>query len=1390
MVRIVKWALIALLVVAVLAGVALLGLNSDSGRRFVAQKVAGLQFENGMTIGIGRIDGSIYGRMTVRDVTLSDTKGVFLSSPEVRVDWRPFAFARSHIDIRELVAPTMSFARVPEFKVTAPSDAPLLPDYDIDIDRLKVERLFVGAAVAGKPQVGSIDGSVHIADRRAKVVLKAATIAQGQQKGGDRLDLRLDAVPKKNRLALGLALDAPGDGVLAAIAGVKDPFALRIDGRGDWAKWDGRFDANLKGAPFARLALTARDGRFGVTGPTRIARLFTGPTAALLGPITTVDASSTWANRQADLVASLSSDAFSLTGKGRADLSRNRFDGLRLSFALLKPGAIAPNLAGRDVRVEAGVDGAFAAPSVDYAITATSIAFNDMALQQFQARGIAEYRGKNLVVPVAATAARVTGLDVAAGGTIANVRLDGDLAVDWPRIVSDNLRLRSDRMDARLIVLADVAKGLYTGAVDGRVNNYRVNSVGLFNIDSKADVKTLANGGFSLVGRVRAQSTRLFNDGVKNFLGGNLIASSDVVYGPDGIIRFSRLRLAAPQLSVSDGRGSYAPSGQIALTASGRSKQYGPVGVQVSGTIATPRALVTATRPGLGLGIAGLKADVRSVGGRYRILASGASDYGPFTADVLVNPAAGPLQIAVTRANIGGIDVRGNLRQTAAGPYAGRLDASGQGLGGVVRLAAAGRYQQADINLRANDTVLPGPAQLAVGGAIVDARVILYDRPEIVADAQVARLRYQGYDINAARAVINLRGGRGYARVLAEGSAGVPFRVALNADLQPNLWRAAIQGRANGVNFRTASPARIVPGRGGYELLPTSVTFDQGSARLAGRYGPGLTLQARLDSLDMALLNSLSPGLGVGGRATGVIDFEQGGSTALPRADLRLAIRNFTRTSAAAVSQPVDLNLVGQIGPGSGVLKAVMRTRGTVIGRLQAQVDPLGPGAGGWMQRISGAPVRGGLRYIGPADTLFSFAGLTDQRLAGPLGVAADFSCRVSQPCLQGIVRGRGLTYENVTYGTKLTAMTLAGRFTGERLEIDSLTAQAGTGTVTGKGYVSLAAASGYPASFDLKLNNARIANSDDLKATATGDVQLLKAANQKPVLSGTVRLPSTRYEIVRQNAAQVPELTGVRFKPPRGRPRVTGDADPQTASAGFGDVALNLRIIAPGQLFVSGMGLESEWRTNVTVTGTNIAPLVAGRFELVRGTLNFAGRSFELREGRVNFIGGPITDATIILSATETIEDVEVTLNVTGTATKPQIGFSSTPGLPQDEIVSRILFGSSVGNLSPIQAVQLAASLNSLRGSGGGLNPLGKLRAIAGIDRLRILGADEASGRGTALAAGKYISKNIYLEVVTDAKGFTATQLEVTLSRALSILSQAGGSNATNVSVRYRKNY
>ncbi|MEN3971686.1 translocation/assembly module TamB domain-containing protein [Sphingomicrobium sp. XHP0235] len=1386
--RILKGAVIALAAIAVLLGAAYWWLDTSAGHRFITRQIEGLEFETGMEIDIGEIDGSIYGDMILRDLEVSDAEGVFLVSPAIAIDWRPFAFLNDHVDIRSLTSELVVLRRLPRFKPTT-REGPLLPDLDIDVGRLSIDRFVAEAPVTGERRVLSLAGKVDIADRRAIADLDVETIGVNGAAGGDRLALMIDAVPEDNRFAIDLDLDAPADGVFAALAGVNDPIRVQLKGQGDWERWDGRLAANLAGTEFARLGIGARNGTFTLEGTARASRLFEGQAAAFLGEVTTIDLTADLEERRADIVGAIGSDAVRIDLDGLVDLGGNAFQDFAVNAVLLQPSVLAENLRGRGVLAKLLLDGAFATPSVNYAIEAAEIAINDLSLQQFSATGEARVDADKILIPVSARIARITGLDTVAGGRLADVRLNGDIAIDGARILSDNLRLRSDRIDSRLILLADMSTGLYTAAIDGRIDDYRVESVGIFDIATDVDLESAGSGGFALAGRVRARSSQLFNESARNFLGGNAVAASDVRYGPDGIVRFSNLTLSAPAARITNGSGSYNPNGQIVFNADGFTDAYGAVGIRLTGTISDPRATVTAERPGLGIGLANLTARVTAARGGYRLVADGDTDYGALSADVVLG--TGPqLTLDINNANLAGIDFAGSLRQTPAGPFAGRLDAKGLGFGGVVRLSANGGVQEAIVNARARNTVLPGPAALSIGSAVVDARVILYDQPYVVADAQFQNTRYGETFINAARVEVDYRGGRGNARLLAEGTNGVPFRIGANADLTPDLWRAAIKGRVRGVDFRTASPARIVPRGGSYELLPTRIDFGSGNVRLAGTYGNGIKIQSRLDRLDMAILNAFAPGLGINGSATGSLDFAQSNPSAFPRADARLTIRDFQRTTAVSTSQPVNINFVGKLLADGGEARAVMRRRGSVIGRIVASLRPLPPGSGSWTTRMLQAPLSGGIRYNGPADTLFSFAGTADQRLSGPIGVAADFSGRVARPQLAGIIRANRLVYENQTYGTRLSDMAIAARFSGDRLEIERLTAVAGDGTLEAQGFVSLAEANGYPMDVRATLDNARLARSDALSASATGQLRLTKAAGDYAVLSGDIVLPETRYQIVRQGAAQVPALTGVRFKPPRGPVRITGD-EPVDAQPGlFEQVRLDIDLSAPEQLYVSGMGLESEWTADLNLSGTSAAPVVAGQVELVRGTLGFAGRSFELAEGRVGFTGGRSIDPTIDLVASEEIDDVTVNVNVSGRATNPQISFASTPGLPQDEILSRILFGNSVGNLSAIQSVQLAASLNSLRGSGGGLNPLGKLRSATGIDRLRILGGDETTGRGTALAAGQYITDDIYIEFITDARGFTATQLEVALTPALSLLSQAGGSGATNVEVRYRKNY
>lgn len=1378
--------LLALVLVLLVGG--FFWLDSSSGHRFIEQQVEAFEFENGMEIDFGRIEGSVFDEMQISDLTISDPNGVFISSDMIEMDWRPLGFIFGHVDIRSLIIPKAKLWRLPAFKDTPVTDEPLLPDLDIDIGKLEIGALDIDASVTGEPHIVSLLADAKIADRRAIVNGISEAITGSGVAGGDKLSFKLNAVPDDNELDIALNVNTPADGLVAGLAGIDSPMVLELKGQGDWKKWNGRLEGRSGGDRLADITLTARDGTFKLLGDARPGLLIPGQAGNMLEPVTNIDVTASGNNRAFDIDGQIANDSFSLVTNGLIDLGNNRMRDLNVEFRLLKPSVVAENLSGAGITATLALNGNFATPNINYVINAARIGFDQTTIVGLRASGDAEMDDEQWRIPLNARAQRITGLDAATGELLTNVRIDGEFAYANARLLADDLKIRSDRIDATAVVVADLNTGLYTGGLEGRINGYRVESVGIFNIDSDIDLESGDNGEFALTGTIRARSSQIFNDGAREFLGGNSFIVANVSYGSDGVAKIDNLNVAAPSFRVTGGNGTYRPSGAISFAAAGMSDQYGPLGVNVSGTVASPVARVTAARPGLGVGLANVVATIRGSGKGYALVADGDSDYGPFDANVDILAGSGPLRIDVNRGtSFAGVGLAGQIRQTAAGPFAGQLVADGSGVEGDIALSGYNGQQRAIINATALNTMLPGPAELAIQRAIIDADIILYDQPEVVADVQLAGLRMQDLQIAAARAKINYRGGQGTAQIMAEGRNLVPFRVAANATMDPQLWRIALDGRANGIDFKTDNPARIIPEGDKYTLLPTTINLSQGSIQLAGDYGRGLNIQSRLKDVNLALINPMMPGLGLGGTATGSLDFAQVSPSAFPSADARLRIDNFTRTSLAAVSQPVDMHFVGRLLADGGNARAIFRRRGAAIGRMQVNLTPLPPGAGPWTTRLLAAPLSGGVRYNGPASTLFSLAALPDQDLTGAIGVAADFSGRVQNPTLSGVVRANNLTYENNQYGTQLTNMRLRGNFTNDRLEVTELKAKAGEGTISGEGFISLSSDQGFPIQLALDLDNAQLAEGSDLAASATGQIQIVNNASQPATIKGRIRLPETRYKIVQQGSTQVATLTGIRRKPALGRQKITGDPDP--VSGVPDDWLLDIDLVADNQIYVSGMGLDSEWSADIQVRGTTGAPIVTGGIDLVRGNLGFAGRSFQLTEGRLRFNGGAATNPTLRLVANGEADDVTINVNITGSADNPQIDFSSTPSLPQDEIMARILFGNSVGELSPIQAVQLASSLNGLRG-GGGLNPLGVLQSSVGIDRLRVLGADEDTGRGTSIAAGQYISNDVYVEIITDTRGYTATQLEISLTPALSVLSSVGSFGGSNVNVRYRKDY
>ncbi|PBN43441.1 translocation/assembly module TamB domain-containing protein [Sphingobium sp. D43FB] len=1364
-----------------LTGVLLLGLNTQPGKKFLIQQIAAFQMESGMAIEVGRIDGSIYSDMVIHDLILRDPKGVFAVSPRVHVVWKPFRYINNHISVSLLETPLVVLARSPQFNET-PTDpnAPILPDLDIDVDRMKIGKFILARPVIGQKREIAIDGVTHIADGRA--ILSADAIVDS----GDRLQAKLDAVPSQNRLAMSGTLTAPKGGVIAAMSGLTDGMTATLDGKGTWQAWDGRIVATSPNGELANVAIAARNGNFTAKGPVRPGLVMAGTVDRLTAPQLDVDLFAGLNERRVNLKGTLRSPALSADAQGVIDLAASRFSALRINAALLTPGAIMEKVRGRDVRASIILDGPMATPFIDYDITARNLAFDATGIENLKASGRAVIDTDRIRIPVNATASRVTGLNAAAGGLMNNLRVKGDFAYAGGKLISDNLKIDSDRIDATAVILADLDNALYRGALKGRVNDYKIDGVGIVNLNTDVELVPGPKGGFGLSGRFGVRTARWENASVRDFLGGNAVASGRIGMTPEGKFTLAGLKGAAPNFTIQSGSGSYDTDGAIAFDATASSRQYGPLALTVRGTMERPQAVLRASRPNVGVQLSDVVAKLNGEAAGYRLEATGGSPYGPFFANVLIRTAQGPLTIDVTRARFAGVDMNGRIQQSAAGPFTGQLAMNGSGITGAIRLAAVGKAQGVNVNATASNAKLPGDAEILIGRAIVTASMVLTDQPRITADAQIANAAYGDYIVRKARAKLDYQGGRGKAQLVADGSSGVPFSIAANAALRPELYAVALQGKAGNIPFRLAQPAIIRTEPSGYRLDPATLVLPQGKVDLAGRFGGTTAVQARFKDFDLAIVNMAAPGMGIGGRMTGALDYVQQGN-AFPTATTRLAIADFRRSSLSAVSDPVSMTMEGKLSAAGGDMRGLIRRGSATLGRFVATLAPPGPGAS-WSEQLQSAPLGGGIRYSGPADVLFSFAGLADQQLTGGLAVAADFSGRLTAPRVNGIARANALTYENETFGTRVTQMKLDGRFTNDRLDIRDFSGRAGDGTVQASGTVGLAADSGFPMNIAVRLDRARLARSEAITSVVSGSLAITNSAANGGLIKGDLSLPETRYKVAWQGGTEIRQLQGVRRKG-EGVDILDQRMAARKTAAQPADWKLDIRVRADNEIYVTGMGLDSEWKTDMRVTGTTANPRVVGKLEVLRGRYSFSGKQFDLEQGIITF-NGPMMNPTLAIKAETRIDTVTAGLQVTGSAQQPDIAFISTPSLPQDEILSRILFGDNVANLSATQAIQLAAALNGLRGGSGGLNPMGKLQGATGIDRIGIVGGDEQTGRGTSLAVGQRISNDIYVEIITDSRGFTATQLEIALSKTLSLLSKTGTNAGSSANLRYSKDY
>ncbi|QCI80396.1 hypothetical protein E6W36_15370 [Hankyongella ginsenosidimutans] len=247
--------MIAVIAVIALAAVLVGALNVPAVQRLALHELGGLRTESGLGVTVGRFHGSLLSSATLEDIAVRDQHGIFAHIPVLALRWSPAAGLLGRIEIDRLRAPEAQILRKPDLLPTPPTDEPLLPNIDIALGSLRIDRLTLGQALMeGDARIVRVDAAGTLYKR--VVDLRASVTAE---EGGDLALLDVRASEASRQFDLEARAVSPKGGALARIAGLPEGFALIATGDGDWMHWRGPAGVDRRQA--SGYAAAESDGR-------------------------------------------------------------------------------------------------------------------------------------------------------------------------------------------------------------------------------------------------------------------------------------------------------------------------------------------------------------------------------------------------------------------------------------------------------------------------------------------------------------------------------------------------------------------------------------------------------------------------------------------------------------------------------------------------------------------------------------------------------------------------------------------------------------------------------------------------------------------------------------------------------------------------------------------------------------------------------------------------------------------------------------------------------------------------------------------------------------------------------------------------------------------------
>lgn len=1368
------WLLAGIVAVLLLA---MLVLNSSLGKRFIVGQIASYAPASGLTVDVERIEGDVFRDAILRNVEFSDPQGVFLTIPEIELEWRPLSWLSSGLDVRQFTARGGELLRVPQLLPGDP-DAPILPDFDIRIDHFEVDQLIVAPGVAtDQAEIVNLVASSDIRDGLVSLSV------DGRIGAKDRVKLELMAEPDGDRFDLDLDYRAPSGGVIAGLTGADQDHTARILGDGTWSDWLGHALVKRGKERAAALRLTNRSGRYGAIGEVYPSDPETGLIGRALGPRAGIIIDGTFAESRFDGTARLLGAGIDLRGEGIVDLDENSFDRFAIAANLLDPGLFGEGVALTDAFLRAELDGEFRELTLAHEVEVAELVIGEIVARGVEQGSVGEFDGTVLRVPVKLSVDRIVSGVAVVDEQLLTGALSGDLIYSDGLIRADALAVTFPRLRASLALQSDLSAGTVRVSGPVSVRGVAIEGIGEGQASGRIDFSAGGSSPWSLDATLGGRLSEFTNATLRDWAGEVVSFRTSLAAGDDAPIQFVDLLIRSPKIDFA-GAASIGEAG-FGLDLSGEHTRFGPVDAQLRSEHGHIAATAKLASPFPSADIRDVELAIESIGQGFRIDATGQSLLGRFDGLVMLAlPEDRAAVVDIERLRVWETNIEGKLALEQDGAR-GTLSLAGGGLDGTIALFPEPQGQAFRSEIIAKDAIFGGATRIELGEAEFNLSGHLGEQASTLNGALSGRaIRYDGLFLGRVAARVSVTDGEGKASAFVVGRQGGRFNLQIDSDFSSGRIATIARGDYSGI--AVSMPRRAILSRsreGQWQLAPTRIEVGEGGAVIAGQFGRlGNSLDLKLDQVPLALADLAQRDLGLGGSISGLATYSSSPGTA-PTGNARIRVSGLTRAGLLVASTPVDLALVTALDAQRLTAKALVIQRNERLGWIDAEIDAL-PRGGSLFDRLQDAELSASMHYSGSAEALWRLVALDIIDLSGPVDIRAIARGSLAEPVVQGKLSSQDLRVRSALSGTDIQNIRVRGDFEGSRLNLRSFAGSVGAGgSISGSGTVDLANLEpGRGPEIDLRASakGARLLDAQGLNATVTGPIRIV-STGVGGTIAGRLDVDSASWRL--GSASQDFALPNIRTR----EINLPAEIERSTAPAAPWRYLIDAR--ARNRIDVDGLGLDSEWRGDIILRGTTADPRIGGQVRAVRGSYSFAGTTFDLSRGRINFDENVPIDPRLDIVAETRRNGLDVDVTVRGNALSPEISFTSDPALPEEEILSRLLFGGPITELSATDTLQLGAAVASLRG-GGGLDPVNRLRQEIGLDRLRIVGADPIVGRQSGVALGENLGRRFYVELITDGREYSATQLEFRITSWLSLLASVSTVGRDSVLVEARRDY